>query len=76
MVCWPFARKAPRAISFQTTKRQSHHRERRHPEPRSHPGAPEHEFQRIDIVDEMKTSYLDYAMSVIVGARFPMCATG
>ena len=32
---------------------------------------PEHEFQRIDIVDEMKTSYLDYAMSVIVSRALP-----
>ena len=30
-----------------------------------------HEFQRIDIVDEMKTSYLDYAMSVIVARALP-----
>ncbi|WP_068076457.1 DNA gyrase subunit A [Novosphingobium lentum] len=29
------------------------------------------EFQRIDIVDEMKTSYLDYAMSVIVARALP-----
>ncbi len=29
------------------------------------------EFQRIDIVDEMKTSYLDYAMSVIVSRALP-----
>jgi len=35
------------------------------------PGVPEHEFQRIDIVDEMKTSYLDYAMSVIVARALP-----
>ncbi|KPF91046.1 DNA gyrase subunit A [Novosphingobium sp. AAP83] len=33
--------------------------------------APEGEFQRIDIVDEMKTSYLDYAMSVIVSRALP-----
>jgi len=33
--------------------------------------APEPEFQRIDIVDEMKTSYLDYAMSVIVSRALP-----
>ncbi|OYW49547.1 MAG: DNA gyrase subunit A [Novosphingobium sp. 28-62-57] len=32
---------------------------------------PEGEFQRIDIVDEMKTSYLDYAMSVIVSRALP-----
>ncbi len=29
------------------------------------------EFDRIDIVDEMKTSYLDYAMSVIVSRALP-----
>ena len=34
------------------------------------PAAPE-EFDRIDIVDEMKTSYLDYAMSVIVSRALP-----
>lgn len=35
--------------------------------------APENpgEFERIDIVDEMKTSYLDYAMSVIVSRALP-----
>ncbi len=32
---------------------------------------PSGEFQRIDIVDEMKTSYLDYAMSVIVARALP-----
>ena len=35
--------------------------------PRSQPG----EFDRIDIVDEMKASYLDYAMSVIVSRALP-----
>ncbi len=34
------------------------------------PAAPE-VFGRIDIVDEMKTSYLDYAMSVIVSRALP-----
>ncbi len=34
------------------------------------PAAPD-EFERIDIVDEMKTSYLDYAMSVIVSRALP-----
>ena len=29
------------------------------------------EFQRVDIVDEMKNSYLDYAMSVIVARALP-----
>lgn len=33
--------------------------------------APSGEFQRVDIVDEMKTSYLDYAMSVIVARALP-----
>ncbi|MCA1661320.1 MAG: DNA gyrase subunit A [Novosphingobium sp.] len=33
--------------------------------------APDPEFQRIDIVEEMKTSYLDYAMSVIVSRALP-----
>ncbi|MFN4114528.1 MAG: DNA gyrase subunit A [Sphingomonadaceae bacterium] len=36
----------------------------------SPPSAPD-EFERIDIVDEMKTSYLDYAMSVIVSRALP-----
>lgn len=35
------------------------------------PPVPVGEFQRIDIVDEMKTSYLDYAMSVIVSRALP-----
>ncbi len=35
------------------------------------PPPPGDEFQRIDIVDEMKTSYLDYAMSVIVSRALP-----
>jgi DNA gyrase subunit A len=34
------------------------------------PAAPG-EFPRVDIVDEMKTSYLDYAMSVIVSRALP-----
>ena len=29
------------------------------------------EYPRIDIVEEMKTSYLDYAMSVIVSRALP-----
>ncbi|MYL97955.1 DNA gyrase subunit A [Novosphingobium sp. FGD1] len=32
---------------------------------------PEGEYPRVDIVDEMKTSYLDYAMSVIVSRALP-----
>jgi DNA gyrase subunit A len=32
---------------------------------------PSGEFPRVDIVDEMKTSYLDYAMSVIVSRALP-----
>ncbi|HET9630428.1 MAG TPA: DNA gyrase subunit A, partial [Novosphingobium sp.] len=35
------------------------------------PGSPQGEFTRVDIVDEMKTSYLDYAMSVIVSRALP-----
>jgi DNA gyrase subunit A len=35
------------------------------------PTGPLGEYQRIDIVDEMKTSYLDYAMSVIVARALP-----
>jgi DNA gyrase subunit A len=35
------------------------------------PANPMGEFQRVDIVDEMKTSYLDYAMSVIVSRALP-----
>ncbi|MBY6013743.1 DNA gyrase subunit A [Qipengyuania gaetbuli] len=35
------------------------------------PPAPSAEYARIDIVDEMKTSYLDYAMSVIVSRALP-----
>ncbi len=35
------------------------------------PGGPEGEFERVDIVDEMKSSYLDYAMSVIVSRALP-----
>ncbi len=35
------------------------------------PPVPAGEYARIDIVDEMKTSYLDYAMSVIVSRALP-----
>lgn len=35
------------------------------------PIGPDGEFTRVDIVDEMKTSYLDYAMSVIVSRALP-----
>ena len=35
------------------------------------PPGPEGEFGQVDIVDEMKTSYLDYAMSVIVSRALP-----
>lgn len=38
--------------------------------PQEPAGAPS-EYERIDIVDEMKTSYLDYAMSVIVSRALP-----
>ncbi len=40
------------------------------------PPPPGDEFQRIDIVDEMKTSYLDYAMSVIVSRALPEVRDG
>ena len=40
------------------------------PQDPNFPGAPD-EYERIDIVDEMKTSYLDYAMSVIVARALP-----
>ena len=40
-------------------------------EPTGGPIGPQGEYQRIDIVDEMKTSYLDYAMSVIVARALP-----
>ncbi|ROT95160.1 DNA gyrase subunit A [Altererythrobacter sp. FM1] len=35
------------------------------------PPVPSDEYARVDIVDEMKTSYLDYAMSVIVSRALP-----
>ena len=35
------------------------------------PPSPDGEYGRIDIVEEMKTSYLDYAMSVIVSRALP-----
>ncbi len=35
------------------------------------PTGPEGEYERVDIVDEMKSSYLDYAMSVIVARALP-----
>ena len=35
------------------------------------PASPAAGFDRVDIVDEMKTSYLDYAMSVIVSRALP-----
>ena len=31
---------------------------------------------KVDIESEMRKSYLDYAMSVIIGAPFLMCGTG
>ena len=37
------------------------------PEPSGVPG----DYPRVDIVDEMKASYLDYAMSVIVARALP-----
>jgi DNA gyrase subunit A len=41
------------------------------PESTPEPVGPMGDFQRVDIVDEMKTSYLDYAMSVIVSRALP-----
>ena len=41
------------------------------PESTPAPSGPAGEYQRVDIVDEMKTSYLDYAMSVIVARALP-----
>ena len=41
------------------------------PENPGPPSSPLGDFQRVDIVDEMKTSYLDYAMSVIVSRALP-----
>ena len=41
------------------------------PDSTPEPIGPSGEFQRVDIVDEMKTSYLDYAMSVIVARALP-----
>ena len=41
------------------------------PPPSGVPNGPAGEYQRVDIVDEMKTSYLDYAMSVIVARALP-----
>ena len=41
------------------------------PENPGPPSGPLGDFQRVDIVDEMKTSYLDYAMSVIVARALP-----
>ena len=35
------------------------------------PAGPAGDYARVDIVDEMKTSYLDYAMSVIVSRALP-----
>ena len=41
------------------------------PDSNPEPSGPLGEFPRVDIVDEMKTSYLDYAMSVIVSRALP-----
>jgi DNA gyrase subunit A len=41
------------------------------PDSTPEPTGPLGEYQRIDIVDEMKASYLDYAMSVIVARALP-----
>ncbi len=40
------------------------------------PERPEYSGPSIDISEEMKTSFIDYAMSVIISAvRFPTCGT-
>ncbi len=41
------------------------------PDPPNPIGGPTGDYTRVDIVDEMKTSYLDYAMSVIVSRALP-----
>ncbi len=41
------------------------------PDTQPQPSGPIGDYQRVDIVDEMKTSYLDYAMSVIVSRALP-----
>ncbi|WP_407674555.1 DNA gyrase subunit A [Parerythrobacter aestuarii] len=41
------------------------------PPPEGTEPSPMGDYERIDIVDEMKTSYLDYAMSVIVSRALP-----
>ena len=41
------------------------------PENTPEPTGPQGDFPRIDIVDELKTSYLDYARSVIVSRALP-----
>jgi DNA gyrase subunit A len=33
------------------------------------------ELLHVNLEDEMRQSYLDYAMSVIVAARYQMCGT-
>lgn len=36
---------------------------------------PNQKIVQSELVHEMQSSYIEYAMSVIVGARCPMCAT-
>ena len=36
---------------------------------------PDQKIVRSELVHEMKSSYIEYAMSVIVGAPYPTCAT-
>ena len=36
---------------------------------------PHNKLIDVDIVNEMRKSFLDYSMSVIVAVRCPMCAT-
>jgi DNA gyrase subunit A len=40
------------------------------------PGPPGYLGPSIDISAEMKTSFIDYAMSVIISRAIPTCATG
>ncbi|MEO0033470.1 MAG: gyrase subunit, partial [Pseudomonadota bacterium] len=69
--CWPSRRKGARANFFPITeaKNSAVSDDTAIIDPPAPGGEPE--FQRIDIVDEMKTAYLDYAMSVIVSRALP-----
>ena len=56
--------------NYERQKRVSDDTEIPEPQDPNSPGPPG-EYTRVDIVDEMKTSYLDYAMSVIVARALP-----